>query len=154
MRAVTLSRAKSFATAVVLAAFAMVLVLSCRPEGSSPSPSAGPPGKDCPASDQAKERYRSCRQSKDAEECARNGGDWSQRPGGFSQGPVMACACELPDAGCPCDEAGDCMERCRLTPPADWSRCPPSGPATCTGSGHGCFCLVDSKGKVEGLCQD
>ncbi len=136
------------------APLAIVLGGACSEGKTGSAKGDGPANAKCIASDEARQAYATCRKSADEASCKQNGGAWDQVPGGYSQGPVMACVCQLPDAGCPCAKSGDCTVRCEMSPPANWKSCPAEGPATCTGGGHGCYCYLDDKGKSHGICQD
>lgn len=121
----------------------------------SMSGSAEPARSGCPATQADRDRYNACVRSDDESTCKKNSGAWGDKLVGGASGKLMiACACQIPDQGCPCKKSGECVGDCVLSPPADWADCPKDGQATCQPHAFGCHCWVDREGKVEGGCID
>ena len=94
--------------------------------------------------------YRECRAASSQDQCKAKNGNWVEVPL-FSSGSEFICSCELPDKGCACRTASDCVGKCIA--PGD--ACQSSEGATCQEwSRGGCRCLVDGDGKVGRHCAD
>lgn len=102
----------------------------------------------CPPSDAAIALYKQCKAAKDEASCAAAKGRWGKVMFGIS-GPMRdACECSVPDDGCSCDEASDCLDECQVF--GEWTQCPQKE-GKCGHGGNGCRCLY-MDGKVQGMC--
>jgi hypothetical protein len=105
-------------------------------------------------------RYRECASSADDATCRERGGAWGDRNAklrGQSCGPSgkckmteglpleMSCGCAVPDLGCPCGAASDCVAACYGSKNGD--DCPSTARGSCGGlHTFGCRCLMTEAG--------
>jgi hypothetical protein len=115
--------------------------------GTKNDASKAQPG--CPPSADATQKFKSCREAKNDADCRSLGGKWDKIPYGISGGQRDACVCEIPDRGCACSKASDCIDVCFLA--SDWKDCRP-GPGTCGPYRDSCYCFLDEHDKPAGIC--
>lgn len=135
--------------AAICAAAGLVVLASCSTrskDGAQLQPD-GKPGT-CPPSEDALALYRRCKSAKDEPSCLEEQGKWSKVMFGISEPLRDTCVCRVPDEGCTCDAAGDCLEECQVS--GDWKECPQED-GKCGYSGNGCRCRYQD-GKVQGVC--